>query len=194
MTGSLKVISRTSSMQYKQTKKSLREIAHELNVDGIVEGTVQRSGDQVRITAQLIQGLLDKHLWANSYERTTRDVFALERDVTEDIARHVQAKLTTQNQILTAQPRLANVQALEAYLQGSYHLNNFAEGSGDAAKRDAAKYFLRSIEADPNFAPAYVGLFHAHMSSIGLQKKTRTPRKAPRSELWNLTQTLLMRS
>ena len=78
--GSLKVISRTSSMQYKQTKKSLPEIARELNVDGIIEGTVQRSGDRVRITAQLIHGPTDKHLWANSYERDLRDVFALERD------------------------------------------------------------------------------------------------------------------
>ena len=84
--GSLKVISRTSSMQYKQTRKSLPEIARELNVDGIVEGTVQRWGDRVRITAQLVEGSADKHVWANSYERDIRDAFALERDVAEDIA------------------------------------------------------------------------------------------------------------
>jgi TolB-like protein len=82
--GSLKVISRTSSMQYKQTKKSLPEIARELHVDGIIEGTVQRSGDRVRITAQLIHGPSDKHLWANSYERDVRDVFALQRDITDE--------------------------------------------------------------------------------------------------------------
>jgi TolB-like protein/DNA-binding winged helix-turn-helix (wHTH) protein len=73
--GSLKVISRTSSMQYKETKKSLPEIARDLNVDGIVEGTVQRSGDRVRITAQLIHGVSDKHVWANSYERRDRSMF-----------------------------------------------------------------------------------------------------------------------
>src|SRR5579863_4764861 len=92
--GSVKVISRTSSMQYKQTKKSLPEIARELNVDGIVEGTVQRSGDRVRITAQLIYGPSDKHLWANSYERDMQDVFALQTIVASDIAQRVQAKLT----------------------------------------------------------------------------------------------------
>src|ERR1700674_1630950 len=117
--GSLKVISRTSSMQYKQTKKSLPEIARELNVDGIVEGTVQRSGDRVRITAQLIHGPSDKHLWASSYERDTRDIFALERDLTEEIAQQVQAHLTTpHNQPAPARPRPVNVKALEAYLQG----------------------------------------------------------------------------
>src|SRR5215831_17509481 len=92
--GSLKVISRTSSMQYKQTRKSLPEIARELKVDGFVEGTIQRSGDRVRITAQLVHGPSDKHLWANSYERDIRDVFMLERDVAGDVARHVQARLT----------------------------------------------------------------------------------------------------
>ena len=96
--GSLKVISRTSSMAYKKTNKSLPEIARELNVDAIVERTVQRSGDRVRITAQLIHGPSDKHLWANSYERELRDVFTLQRDVTEDIAHQVQARLTTPNQ------------------------------------------------------------------------------------------------
>src|SRR5579859_4004493 len=83
--GSLKVISRTSSMQYKQTKKALSEIAHELNVDGIIEGTVQRSGDRVLITASLIQAATDKHVWTRGYERDVRDVFTLERQVAEDI-------------------------------------------------------------------------------------------------------------
>ena len=127
--GSLRVISRTSSMQYKQTAKSLREIARELNVDGIVEGTVQRSGDQVRITAQLIQAPADKHLWASSYERDLRNVFTLERDVAGDIAHQVQARLSTQNQApgprnqaALAQPRPVNLKALEAYLQGNFYL------------------------------------------------------------------------
>jgi TolB-like protein len=77
--GSVKVISRTSSMHYKETKKSLPEIARELDVDGIIEGTVQRSGDQVRVTAQLIYGASDRHLWANSFERDIRDIFALQK-------------------------------------------------------------------------------------------------------------------
>jgi len=160
--GSLKVISRTSSMQYKQTKKSLPEVARELNVDGIVEGTVQRSGDRLLITAQLIHGPSDKHLWAKSYERDLRDVFALERDVTEDVARQVQAKLGAPNQAAVAQFRPINPKALDSYLQGSYHLNRSAKGAGDEEKRKAAEYFQQAIDADPNFAPAYNGLANAH--------------------------------
>jgi len=161
--GSLKVISRTSSMQYKQTKKSLPEIARELNVDGIIEGTVQRSGDRVRITAQLIHGPSDKHLWATSYERDMRDVFALERDVTEDIVRHVQERLPRADSVPLAQPRRLDGKALEAYLQGNYYLNGYGKGSGDEDRRTAARYFQQVIDADPNFAPAYDGLANTHL-------------------------------
>jgi TolB-like protein len=96
--GSLKVISRTSSMQYKQAKKTLPQIARALNVDGIVEGTLQRSGDRVRITAQLIHGPSDRHLWANTYERDARDVFILEREIAGDIARQIQTRLAAHEQ------------------------------------------------------------------------------------------------
>src|SRR5215469_184117 len=164
--GSLKVISRTSSMQYKQTKKSLPEIAHELNVDGIVEGTVQRSGNRVRITAQLIHGPSDKHLWAQSYERDMQDVFALERDVTEDIAGHVQERLSQANSVSLSQPRHVDGKALEAYLQGNYHLNRYGQGAGDDEKRSAAGYFQQVIDADPNFAPAYNGLANSHLNLL----------------------------
>ncbi|HEV2493396.1 MAG TPA: winged helix-turn-helix domain-containing protein [Terriglobia bacterium] len=160
--GSIRVISRTSSMQYKQTKKSLPEIARELRVDGIVEGTVQRSGDRVRITAQLIQGSSDKHLWAKSYERDTRDTFALERDMAEEIAGQVQAGLPTLTHALLAEPRPVNPIALEAFLQGNYSLTRFGRGAGDKAPRKAGEYFQKAIDTDPNFAQAYVGLFKAH--------------------------------
>jgi TolB-like protein/DNA-binding winged helix-turn-helix (wHTH) protein/tetratricopeptide (TPR) repeat protein len=159
---SVKVISRTSSMQYRQTKKSLPEIASELNVDGIIEGTVQRSGDRVRITAQLIHGPSDKHLWANSYERDTRDIFALERDLTEEIARQIQARLTAPKQAPLPQPRAVDPKVLEAYVQGNYHLHGRGHGGGDEEQRKAQAYFQEAIDADPNFAPAYIGLADAH--------------------------------
>ncbi len=164
--GTLKVISRTSSMQYKQTKKSLPEIARELNVDAIVEGTVQRSDDRVRITAQLIYGASDKHLWAKSYERDLRDVLALERDLTEEIAGQIQAQLTTTAQWQLAEPRPVNTKALDAYLEGNYHLNRFGVGSGDEEKRKAAEHFQQAIDADPNFAAAYVGMAQAHSNLV----------------------------
>jgi TolB-like protein/DNA-binding winged helix-turn-helix (wHTH) protein len=161
--GSLRVISRTSSMQYRETKKSLPEIAHELNVDGIVEGTVQRSGDRVRITAQLIHGPSDKHLWAKSYERDMHDVFALEREVTDDVARQVRAQIGTQGQPSSSQPQPVNPNALDAYLQGNYHLNKGnITGPRDEELRKAAEFFQHAIDADPAFVSAHIGLAESH--------------------------------
>jgi TolB-like protein/DNA-binding winged helix-turn-helix (wHTH) protein/tetratricopeptide (TPR) repeat protein len=164
---SLKVISRTSIMRYKKTDKSLSEIARELNVDGIVEGTVQRSGDRVRITAQLIHGPSDKHVWANSYEWDMHDIFTLEREVTGDIAHQVQARITTQHPAALQQPRAVNPKALELYLRGNYQLNRQGRGGGDEEKRKAAEYFQQAIDADPNFARAYVGIAEAHRWLVG---------------------------
>ena len=158
---SLKVISHTSTMQYKDARKSLPEIARELNVDGIIEGTVQRSGDRVRITAQLIHGPTDKHIWANSYERDTRDIFALERDVTEDIATQVQARVLLPTHVAQEQPRPVNPKALDAYLEGNYHMHQVAHGTVDKELTKAAGYFQQAIDADSNFAPAYLGLADA---------------------------------
>jgi TolB-like protein/DNA-binding winged helix-turn-helix (wHTH) protein len=158
--GSVKVISRTSSMQYKQTKKSLPEIAHELNVDGIIEGAVQRSGDRVRITAQLIYGPSDKHLWAKSYEEDLRDVFTLQTNVASDIAQQVQAKLTPKS--ASPQPRPVDPRVLDAYVQGSYYLNSEGRGAGDEGQKKARKYFQQAIDLAPDFAPAYNGLAQSH--------------------------------
>jgi TolB-like protein len=160
--GSVRVISRTSSMTYKGTRKSLPEIAHELNVDRIVEGTVQRSGDRVRITAQLIHAPEDKHLWAKSYERDIRDIFTLEQEVTEDITRHVRSQVATHRQPASGQPPPVNLNALDAYLQGNYHLNKSDGGPRDEELRKAGESFQRAIDADPTFVPAYIGLASAH--------------------------------
>jgi len=156
--GSLKVISRTSSMQYKQTKKSMPEIARELNADGIIEGTLQRSGDRVRITTQLIHGPSDKHLWAKSYERDVHDVFALERDLTQEMAGEIQAHLKTPNEARPVQARPVSGKALEAYLQGSYYVNRLSEEE----TRKAQEYFEQAIDEDPAFAAAYAGLARSH--------------------------------
>ena len=129
--GSLRVISRTSIVHYKKTEKTLPEIAGELKVDGIVEGTVQRDGNRVRITAQLIYAPSDKHLWAKSYERDMRDVFGLEQDVAEDIANQVQARVIVAKPALPPQPRLVKPEVLDAYIQGNYHLQGSGRGGGD---------------------------------------------------------------
>src|SRR6202047_4668380 len=111
--GSLKVISRTSSMQYKQTKKSLPEIARELNVDGIIERTVQRSGDRVRITAQLIQGSSDKHIWAHSYDGELRDALQLQGELANDIADGISTSLGGFSERHPALPHALNIAAYD---------------------------------------------------------------------------------
>jgi len=164
--GSLKVISRTSTMSYKKSGKTLPEIARELNVDGIVEGTVQRSGDRVRITAQLIHALTDKHVWASSFERDARDVLTVEGEVAQAIAVEIRARLTPQEQARLTQPRPVNLKAHEAYLRGWHEddiggtLSNrqgMQKAAGEHLRR-AVEYYEQAIREDPGFAPAYLGL------------------------------------
>jgi TolB-like protein/DNA-binding winged helix-turn-helix (wHTH) protein/Tfp pilus assembly protein PilF len=170
----LKVISRTSTTQYKQAKKTLPEIARELNVDGIIEGTVQRSGDSVRITAQLIHGPSDKHIWANSYERKMSDVFALERDVTEDIARQVQARLTPNNPLEQAKPRSIDPRAHDAYLKGKLYFDNYIDLGKSAA------FFEEAIRVDPNYAAAYGALAQVYLILGEAPYDVLSPREADR--------------
>lgn len=160
--GSLKVISRTSSMQYKQTKKSLPEIVRELQVDGIVEGTVQHSGNRVQINVQLIHGASDKHLWAQSYDREISDLFALEQDVAQNIARQVRGKTADANQTFARVQKPVNEAALDAYLQGNFLLTRGEWGVNDDQKRRASTYFQKAIDADPDFEAAYIGLAQSH--------------------------------
>ena len=153
----LRVISRTSAMQYKGTNKSLKEIAKTLNVDAVLEGTVQRAGSRVRISADLVQASTDKHLWAETYERDIKDLFALQSDVAQAIARQVQIKLTPQEQAgfaaAAAAPAQVNAAAQDAYLQGRFFWNKRTpEGH-----RRAVELFQRAEELQPNFALAYAG-------------------------------------
>jgi TolB-like protein/Flp pilus assembly protein TadD len=152
--GELRVVSRTSSMLYKGARKPLREIANELEVDAIVEGSVLRSGDRVRITAQLIDAAKESHLWAESYERHLRDVLDLQSEVVQDIARHVEVRLTPQEQAQFTQVRPVDPTAYEAYLKGRYHWNRRTHDGFPKG----ARYFQEVIDKDPRFAAAYAGL------------------------------------
>ena len=152
--GALRVVSRTSVMQYKGVRKSLRDIALELQVDGVVEGTVQRSGERLRISAQLVHAPSDTHLWAESYDRNLRDVLALQSELARAIAREVQVKLTPLDQARIAQAHRVDPEAYDAYLRGRYHWNRRSgEGCGIAIQ-----CFQQTIAKDPSYAAAYSGL------------------------------------
>jgi len=151
---SLHVISRTSIMQYRGVHRALPEIARELNVDAIIEGSVLRAGDSVRITAQLIDARTDRHLWAESYERDLQDVLALQTDVARAIAAKVEAKLTPEEKARLDGAHLVNPKAYEAYLKGRHY---FEKGTASDSKI-AAGYFEQAAREDPGFAPAYAGL------------------------------------
>ena len=152
--GALHVTSRTSVMRYKRTNKSLPQIARELNVDGIVEGTVQRSGDRVRVTAQLIHAPTDRHVWAGTYDRELKDVLTLQDEVARSIANEIKTTLTPQEQKSLAAVHPVNPGAYEAYLKGRYYWNKrTAEGI-----EKASDYFQQAINLQPNYGMAYSGL------------------------------------
>lgn len=152
--GELRVISRTSIMTYKGTHKSLPQIARELNVDTVVEGTVLRSGQRVRITAQLFQAATDRHLWSRSYEGDMRDTLALQKQVAGSIAGQIQIALTPHEQGVLKSANRINPEAYEAYLRGRYFWNKrTAEGL-----KKAIDFFTEATEKDSTYAPAYAGL------------------------------------
>jgi len=152
--GDLRVISRTSAMQYKGVHKNIRDIARELDVGTIVEGTVLRVGQRVRITAQLIDAVKESHLWAESYERDLRDVLALQSEIAQSVAREIRVKLTPHERAQIAQAQPVDPDAYEAYLKGRYYWNR---SSGDTLTK-GAECFRRATEKDPNYAAAYAGL------------------------------------
>ncbi|HEX7333678.1 MAG TPA: tetratricopeptide repeat protein [Pyrinomonadaceae bacterium] len=151
----LHVISRTSSMHYKGTKKSLAEIAREIKVDAVVEGTVQRSGDRVLIRAQLIHAPTDRHLWVADYNRGMRDVLDLQSEIAQAIARQVQIQMTPAEQARLTSPHPVKPKAFDDYLQGRYlYWNKRTEEN----LNKAIEHFQNAIKEDPNYAAAYVGL------------------------------------
>jgi len=155
----LLVISRTSAMQYKGTKKPLLQIARELKVDAVVEGAVLRSGNRVKITARLIQAATDRHLWAKSYERDLRDIIGLEREAALAIASEIRAELPLRQSKHLASARPVVPEAYEAYLKGRFFWNKFTSEGW----LKGIEYFNGAIHIDPSYAPAYAGLADCHL-------------------------------
>jgi TolB-like protein/DNA-binding winged helix-turn-helix (wHTH) protein len=166
---SLRIISRTSVMRYKGTRKPLQEIARELNVDGIVEGTVTRSGDRVRVDAQLIEASTDRHTWARAYEREIGDVIRLQNEVAQAIASEIQVKLTPEEQARLARKETLDPQAYELYLRGRYFWNKRSK----ASVQKSIEYFQQAIQREPNYALAYAGIADAYIIRTDLPPQER---------------------
>jgi TolB-like protein/DNA-binding winged helix-turn-helix (wHTH) protein/Tfp pilus assembly protein PilF len=151
---SLRVVSRTSVIRYKGTRKSLPEIARELNVDALLEGAVTRDHDRVRITAQLIAAATQKHLWAERYEGNLSEVLAFQDAVAKAVAQEIRVKLTPGEQRLLNTSRAVDPKAYEAYLRGRY----WWDLSGEKALRKAREFFEEAIRIDPGYSRAWAGL------------------------------------
>ncbi|HET6181033.1 MAG TPA: protein kinase [Candidatus Sulfotelmatobacter sp.] len=213
--GGLRVISRTSTMRYKHAQKTLPQIARELNVDAVVEGSVRREGDRVRITAELIDGRTDEHLWTESYDRDLRDILSLQSQVASAIAAEILAKLQTSSELLAPDadrdsdnsdlhPSLwetaevdpdiltptapVNPRAFDLYLKGRYLWNNQVT---DEDFRKAVEYYQRAIEIDPGSALTYSGLAHCLLlmgtGEYGLKAPNEIMPKAKEAALKSLS-------
>jgi TolB-like protein/DNA-binding winged helix-turn-helix (wHTH) protein len=154
----LRVPSRTSVMLYKREKKPLQQIARELNVDALVEGSVMRSGDRVGVTVQLLDGARDQHLWGESYERDSSDVITLEHDLARTIAEKLKVNLSAGDQLRLNSPGKVNPEAYAAYLHGRFYWSK--RTIEDFHK--SIEYYEQAIAQDPNYAPAYAGLADAY--------------------------------
>lgn len=176
--GSLRVISRTSVLQYKQTMKTLPEIARELNVDAIVEGSVTRSGERVRVTAQLLRAPTDQHLWAATYDRDVGDVLKLQSEVADAIAHQIRAQLTPQQQAQLHSARVVNPAAYDAYLKGRLYFTT--EYTKPESLKKAQHLFEEAIQRDPNLALAYAGLAdtYVYLAFSGVLEKDAAYRSA----------------
>ena len=157
----LRVISRTSSMQFKAPHSSVPEIARKLNVQVVVEGSVIRSGDRIRITAQLIQGDTDLHLWSGTFDRELRDVLALESEVAQSVAQQIEVAVSGQEHSRLAAVRSVSPDVYESYLKGRFALHKHPQ----AGFKEAIAHFEDAIHREPTFAPAYAGLAAAYSES-----------------------------
>jgi pentatricopeptide repeat protein len=151
----LRVISRTSAMHFKDTQLSVPEIARTLHVDAIVEGSVMREGNLIRVHAQLIRAATDEHFWSETYDREFRDVLSLESEVAQSIARRVEVSVTGKEQERLTAARSVSPEVYESYLKGIFALD---KSNNQADIEESIGYFQEAINRDPTFAPAYVGL------------------------------------
>jgi serine/threonine protein kinase/tetratricopeptide (TPR) repeat protein len=174
----LKVISRTSAMRYKATTKSLPEIGRELGVDAIIEGSVSRVGNRVRITAQLIRASTDTHLWARDYEREVADVLRLEADVSREIAQEIRVQVTPEEITRIASANRVNPEAQEEFLLGSY--SRWKLRTADL--KLAVQHFEKAIQLQPDFAAAYAGMSGA-LAELGTRDVVEQARAAARKAL-----------
>jgi len=169
--GSLKVISRTSAMHFKGSQETLPQIGHDLQVDAVVEGTVARGENRVRVTAQLVEASTDHHLWARSYERDLKDVLALQDEIAQDITEQIRVKLSPKERSLLIQVHTVDPEAYDFSLRGWYWVNRSLQEAAEAASKEAAwkarDYFQKAIARDPSYALAYAGLAESFLG-LGL--------------------------
>ena len=157
--GSLRVISRTSAMHFKGTKETLPQIGRDLQVDAVVEGTVARGENRVRITAQLVEASSDQHLWARTYERDLKNVLALQDEIAQDIAEQIRVKLTPKERGLLIQVHAIDPEAYDAYLRGRYW---WSKSGAETWK--GLDYFQKAIAKDPSYALAYSGVADSYVA------------------------------
>ena len=160
--GNLRVVSRTSVMRFKKVSKPLAEIGRELNVDAVVEGSVERAGSRVRIRVQLIHADTERHLWAQTYDRELRDTLLLQSEAARDIVQQIQSSLASSPRQPSSSPRHVSPQAYEAYLRGLFFSN---KRSPDDFTR-AINHFQQAISIDPTYAAAYSGLSNALLGEM----------------------------
>jgi TolB-like protein/Flp pilus assembly protein TadD len=158
----LGVIARTSAMRYKQTDKSIEAIGRELGVSHVLEGSVRRAANRVRVTAQLIQVKDQTHTWAHSFERAVGDILALQSDIAQAIATEIGVQFTAHERVRLASPRPVDPSVYEAYLKGRY----FWKRRSQEALQKSVRYFNQAIEIDPEYAPAYAGLADVHLTQL----------------------------
>ena len=173
----LRVISRTSVMRFKNPRLSVPEIARMLHVDAIVEGSVMRQDDRIRVTAQLIRGATDEHFWSETYDRDLRDIFAAQSELAQAIARKVHVTATGDEQQRLTTARSVAPEVYESYLKGRYA---YGKSNGRAGLEESVGYFQRAIRMDPTFAPAYLGLANAFTDlgsvSVGVSPDETRPK------------------